>query len=198
MAIGDVYRLRVVLRRSFVHPACINNFYFKAETITIFDTQEEDLVQAWQLSAETAYRNCFTNFIAITQYQVAKAPDFNTAFVLDLAGTPGNLTGDALPPRTSFVLSWRTAVLSKRGRGRVYLPPASEADNSSGAPTAGYRTTVSNFGDLLIGGIGDALTTAQYTLMMWSPADQVAREVTSHFSVGGWGSQRDRDGILSA
>lgn len=198
MAVGDTYRLRVVLRRSFVHPACINSFYFKQGDILIADTPGEDLVQAWQNDAETAYRNCFTNFIAITQYQVAKAPLFETEYTVDFSGIAGNLTGDPLPPRTSYTLSWRTAVLTRRGRGRVYLPPASEADNSSAAPTSGYRTTVSNFGDILVAGIGDGVTTAPWTLMTWSPADQVAREVLSHFSVGGWASQRDRDGILSA
>jgi len=198
VALNDVYRLWIVLRRSAVHPACINNFYFRQDSVLIFDTPGEDLVQAWIATAEPAYIDLFTSFIAITQYQAAKAPLFLTEHIADFVGTAGTLTGDPLPPRTSICLSNRTIDLSRRGRGRVYLPPASESTNTDGHPASAYVTSVFDFGDLLLSGIGDEITTALWTPMMWSEADQEAKQITSFFVTPAWRSQRDRDGILSA
>ena len=198
MAEGDTYRLRIVLRRSAVHPACINNLYYRQEDPLILDTAGQDLVDAFQNDCETAYCDVFTSFIAIVQYQVAMAPLFLTEYIRDLPGTPGNMSGDPLPPRTSLCLSWRTADVSRRGRGRIYLPPASESANSAGAPLSGYMTSIDDLGSTLGPTIGDGITTSLWRQMIWSDADQEAKEVTSYFSTPAWRSQRDRDGILSA
>jgi len=198
MAVHDIYRMRIVLRRSAVHPACINNFYFEQLDALILDTPPQDLYQAWAASFEAAYCALFTSFIAITQYQFAKAPLFLTEEVFDFTGVPGTLTGDPLPPRTSICLSNRTADFSRRGRGRVYLPPASESTNTNGSPVNTYVESVRDFGDSLLPFIGDGVTTSRWSPNMWSEADQLAKEIVSFFVTPQWTSQRDRDGILSA
>lgn len=198
MAVNDTYRLRIVLRRSAVHPACINNFYFRQEEGLVFDTPGEDLVEAWQNDVEAAYTAVFTNYIAITQYQVAQAPLFLTEHIADFVGIGGLMSGDPLPPRNSLCLSNRTADISRRGRGRVYLPPANEAVNQFGAPTSAYAGDVLALGNLMLPTIGDGVTTSTWKPMMWSEADQLAKEIVSFFVVPRWTSQRDRDGILSA
>lgn len=197
MAVNDVYRLRVVCRRSSVGVACINDFYFKQTLTTILDSPGEDLVQAWEDDAEVPYTSLFTNFLGVVQYQVAKAPLFLTEHQKDVAGVAGLLTGDPLPPRTSICVSWRTADLTRRGRRRVYLPPANEAQSSDGNPISSYITACLAFGNLFAdASIGDGVTTATWLGMMWSPADQAAKPLLQCFVTSSWRTQRDRSQIL--
>jgi hypothetical protein len=194
MAVDDVYRLTAILRAAGDQPSIVNTFHFKALEATVFDTQEEDLVEAFQAEAEDAYREQFTNRLTVFQYKVGKSPTFETAFIKDVSGVVGNLSGDSLGVRNSAVLSFRTATLSKRGRGRLFLPPANEAANGAdGHPTSGYIDNMEFFADKLLGMASTvSVLYASYELQVWSKADQAAYPVTAFTARNFWGSQRDR------
>jgi len=192
MAINDVFRLRAVWRRTTDGPAMVNAFYFRQVAALIFDTPEEDLVDAFKTSVQPAYVAVVTNTVALVEYQVAKFPDFLTSFIDDTVEEGGALTGDPMPARIAGVLSYRTADLSRRGRGRVFLPSPNEASNTAGAPTTSYLALVdeirAELGDLFT----DIIFHAGWEWRMFSPADQLTKAVTSSESVGRWGTQRDR------
>jgi len=194
MAVGDVYRLTVILKGPTVDKAVVNTFCFEQGDSLIFDTPGEDLVECWKAFAETPYLEQFTNRLTVFNYKVGKAPDFPTEYQTDEVGLEGNLTGDPMPIRTSAVLAFRTDELSRRGRGRVFLPPANEAANGSdGHPTSGYIDNMKVLGDALLAMGGDTVTTtAHWYLSVWSKASQEHRNVQAYAARNFWGSQRDR------
>jgi hypothetical protein len=196
MALDDVYRIRFVWRNESDKPAAINDLYFRQDSVLILDTPGEDLWQAFQTSCQAAYTALVTNRLAIFQVFFGKAPVFETEFTVDEVVASGDLTGDAMPTVTCGLLSRYTATLSKRGRGRIFLPCANEANNGDGRPVSGYITALRDFGASMMPSIGDGIVTAGWTPMMWSPEDQVSREVTQWIARGYWGVQRDRRGLF--
>lgn len=196
MASGDCYRIRFVWRNESDKPAAINDFYFKQVGTLIFDTPGEDLWQAFQSDSLAAYLALVTNRLAIFQVLVGKEPDFITEFTVDEVVDSGDLTGDAMPTITGGILSRYTATLSRRGRGRIYLPCANEANNGDGRPVSGYLTAMRDFGATMLPAIGDGIVTAEWTPQVWSEADQTARAITQWVARGYWGLQRDRRGLF--
>lgn len=197
MAIGDTYRLTVVTGREDLPVTCVNHFYFQQANALIFDTPGQDLVAAWQNYCESTYRALFTNFLVMRRYSVGKAPSFETEHEFTFTTTVAGIgTGEPLPPRTSGLLSLRTPTLSKRGRGRNYLPPATEADNGNGKPTAAYITKMNNLGIAIMEDMPSInVLFAIWVPQMWSKADQVARPVSQIIARTSWASQRDRSGL---
>lgn len=193
MSVDDVYRLSVEWSNTPGFPTAVNLFYFKQIDALVLDTPGEDLVEAFRTECEATYRELVTNALALRKYAVAKAPLFLTEHVLEGLGEGGLATGDAMPPNTGGLLSIKTATLTRRGRGRVFIPPASETYNSGGRPTALMRGNITAFGSFMMVEMNTTtLAHSAWEMQMWSKADQVARPVVSAFSSAIWGSQRDR------
>lgn len=196
MAIGDVYRLTAVVQANATAPKCINQWYFRQEAALVFDTPEEDLVGAFIGECQTLYRGLFTNGLEVFQYAVAPVTTFETSYIEDVSGAIGTLTGEPLPPRVAALISFRTADTSRRGRGRTFLPPANEASSQGSTAVSAYRTTMDDFGNAMLNLM--SVTTAfhsGWTWMLWSKADQQAKEVVSYIVRAKWSSQRDRGEI---
>jgi hypothetical protein len=194
MAIGDVYRLTIQWSNAPGLPTAVNQLYFKQDGGLIADTPEEDLVGAWQEEVEAAYASLVTNALAIRSYTVAKAPLFLTSLIVSGLAVGGSASGDAMPPQTAGVIEIRTADFSRRGRGRVFIPPGAESFNSAGKPTGAYRTSL---GDVAANIKDDMASTSLshtgWVWQLWSRADQAAKEVTTAFGGSFWGTQRDRN-----
>jgi len=80
---------------------------------------------------------------------------------VSLAGTA---TDDSMPQETSPVLSLRTANASKRGRGRCYLPPLTEAsDAGNGLMVSGSQTQIATAGQAMV----QSLNGAAYQVVVW-------------------------------
>lgn len=202
MAAGQAYRLSIVVKSDSSPFVAINQPVFvQGPTGLIADTPEEDLVGAFRTECEASYLACITSALRLVKYQVGVAPDFATTFELDLGitGPVGTQGSDPLPPRTASVLSFRSATPGRRGRGRMYLPPASELSSSTGAPTANHITAM----NALAVDMQDAmaLVTAshiEWFWNIWSGLDATARLVSGFTSRGVWGSQRDRTRLFAA
>jgi hypothetical protein len=83
-----------------------------------------------------------------TFHQVAKAEDD-----LDL---PGTSVAEMLPPQCSAGITWLTGLASKRGRGRMYLPPYSTATVDAGSLASADVTITLNAGRNLYYGLAGA------------------------------------------
>lgn len=192
MAVGDVYRLAVQLRRETDPFTCVNVFHLRQEAPLILDTPGEDLVDAFRSIVETDYLNLFTNLLTIYRYSVAKAPLFLTEYFVDVV-VPGALTGEGLPPRTSAVITWRTADLTRRGRGRTFLPPATEGSSTGSGVTGGYLADMQDFISKYLTVLpADIITHAGWLPGIWSTADQLFKPIISSTANLRWKSQRDR------
>jgi len=196
MAVNDIYRLNVITANNPSIAVAVNGFYFRQRTALILDTPEEDLVAAFQEECEFNYLNTFTSAMFLIKYQVGKSPEFATAFEVFDGVQHGGLTGDPLPPRNCAVLSKKTSDFSRRGRGRTYLPPASESVSSGIGLTTGYRTALTDFAANVQDDMNaETLTHAGWQHVLWSEADQEAKTVTSYIINLRWASQRDRGNL---
>jgi len=194
MAIGDVYRLTVVWSNAPGLPTAVNQFHYEQLDTLVLDTPGEDLVEAFRTKVEAAYASLVTNSLALRRYTVAKAPLFLTEYILEGLAVGGTATGDAMPPQTTGIIETRTGDFTRRGRGRVFIPPGAESFNSLGKPTAAYRSSLGDVAANLLDdmGTGDLLV-AGWGWNLWSRADQVAKPILTAFGGAFWGTQRDRN-----
>jgi hypothetical protein len=193
MAVNDVLRMICVWRKTIDSPTAINRFHYRQENALVLDTPEDDLWDAFLTKVVPLYRGLVTNQLTLSRVTFGYAPTFETIKELDSLTLSGTATGDPLPPRTSGVITLKTALPTRRGRGRWYMPPGVEAGSAGSVMTATHLTASENFTEaaldtMLAGGV----THANWQLCMWSEADQVARPVTSTVVRTLWGSQRDR------
>lgn len=195
--IGDIWRVSCIWKRTTNGSACVNNWHWRQDTLTIFDDPAEDVWEAMQLGFMIQYQDIVTNLLALVDVRVSKAPDFVVEYTAQPTTISGTHPGNAMPPRTAGILSLRTDLISRRGRGRIFLPPPGEGFNAAnGNPDVDYILNADQLADFMVNGIGDGLTTAQYTGAVWSKADGVGRVVTGAKTQGYWGTQRDRAKIF--
>lgn len=198
MAIGDTYKIVIEWTNNPLAPRFVNAFYFQQAGSEVADTPEEDLYARFMAEVGDAYRDCITNQLAAVRISVSQAPEFLTAFVSEgsslLAGTR---SGDPMPARICGIIKYRTPDLSRRGRGRVFLPPPSEAENSLGAPTGTYNTIQEGLLEALYGMSTVDAGYAEWVWALWSEADQTSKIITNYSPGGYWGTRRKRKAIYS-
>jgi hypothetical protein len=120
--------------------------------------------------------------VGSTVYQ--DPPGFNllvgTAPV-DVAGT--DLSGYAAP-QLSVVVSWRTMLATRTGRGRTFLGPLGRAaETTNGTPTPGMVTTMQTAATALISGISGLPSSP--TFVVYSPKLGTQQQITSALVRGG-------------
>jgi len=106
----------------------------------------EFCLQAYQplLSAAATFRGIT---VALLE---AGAPPFQRS---TLAGVAGDVAGDPLPRQTCGMVTLRSTVGGRAGRGRIYLPFPSETHNQTpdGVPTGAYVTAAQTLGEVFVG-----------------------------------------------
>jgi hypothetical protein len=120
-----------------------------------------------------------------------------TGVVKDItADGPGTVVGDTFAVQAAGLISLRSLTAGRHGRGRAYIPFASEASNdANGFPTAAYQTQLT----ALAGKFSTSRTVTGATLgtvtlkpMIWNRAATLATEITSTIIRGAWATQRRR------
>jgi hypothetical protein len=122
---------------------------------------------------------------------------FNTEPLI-IGATPVTSTvgsGGALqPPQLASVVSWRSAVSGRSGRGRTYLGNLAAGAAASDKLSASFVTTVNTAAATLITAVkavtvGGASTVA---FTVWSPTKGLCRDILSGFTDVTWDTMRSR------
>lgn len=190
MAVNDFYRLNCIWRQTGTENYAVNGFTYRATEPTIFDTQEQDLVEAFKLDVETLYNDIVHEDFQLVRYQVVPKPGGTVAYEVG-AAVSGQQTGERLPSQIAGLISWRTGVPGRSGRGRTYLPPINEGSQSDGYMSTTYFDAVTAFATAAKE-IGNHISTAVYELAVWSEKQGVGRVVTSFRVEALLASQRGR------
>jgi hypothetical protein len=108
---------------------------------------------------------------------------FNTEPVI-VACTPVTATtgtgGTDIPPQLASVVSWRTAISGRSGRGRTYLGMLGSAAMQQSIVAGAFVTAANTAAANLISGIKAlSILGAPPNLGVWSPTKGVIREVLS-------------------
>lgn len=183
MAVGDIYTIQAQWRLTNGDLTAQNQFHFRQTLPVVFDTPEEDLLQAFTTEIEPAYVNVVSGQWGIVNYIIKAQPEDLTVLEAAVPDHSGVLGGDALPPQVSTILSFRSPQPGRRGKGRVFLPPANEASSGVlGAPGSTLQADVTALGtelyDLALNGLY-----AGWQWSVWSVTNQ------SGYAVTGWSSR---------
>lgn len=101
----------------------------------------------------------------------------------------GTGAADGLPAADCLMVSWRTALATRRGRGRTFIGPVvKSAAEGNGTPEESNRSALQNAVDDLVA-TSAAAQPGGKAIGIWSPADAVLRDVLS-------GNVPNRFGVL--
>lgn len=145
---GDV--LSVTQRFTFVGQVCQFSWYFRYGVLVPSHADSVINVaacnRAWLASVALSFQTIVsvgTTLLDSRCYSL-RWPDVATD-ILSSGGLVGLRAGDPLPPQICQVMSKRTAVRGRAGRGRVYLGGMSETDSTNGEPNAAYIVLANAF-----------------------------------------------------
>lgn len=191
MAVNSIYELTVRYVNNEASTEFDNVLHYRAGGVTVFDTQAEDLIEAFRAFAEAELLAAISNQVLIRQYRVIGVTDpteFAESSVLDLQGSQ---VGDVLPYQAAQTLIKRTGLRGRSFMGRMQLPPASESAQSDSRWTAGQLALMQAVGDSIIQ-VGGGVLTAVYALQVYSRTLLVGTPVTSVSVQGIVGGQQSR------
>lgn len=192
MAIGDIYKLHVRLRVTGGSLTAENSFAFRQDGVAIFATPEEDLVAFWENEVQGTYNDTYHGNYGVVQLAVEQLPAGLIAFTKTEPDLSGTLTGDQLAPQVAGLMHINTGHLGRRGKGRIFFPPANEGSNGgSGTVSTGYVNNMEAVGAILLAGSG-VIAYAGWVWGVWSESDQAFYEATSYAGQFRWGTQRGR------
>jgi len=144
------------------------------------------------LSAEASYEG--------VKVQIIKPIRRDATFAVNFADV-GAVEGDLFSTQAAGLLSMRTGVAGKTGRGRKYVPFASEADNTvDGVPSVSYATRLNTLAVELeetrvIASGGNSTTVVP---VVYSRTYDEIAQITGHFVRQFWATQRRRSLINRA
>jgi len=180
MAIGDVLTLHAQWHQTNGVLIAENQFHFSQVSVLVFDTPAEDLHDAFINQAEPALVACVSGQWSLINYRIVSQPSGLTVAEFAVDDHSGALTGDALPPQVSTLMSFRTAHPGRTGKGRVYLPPANEANSGLiGTPSTTLVGLVTALGAALMDMHSESIEYAGWDWGVWSEKDQAFYKATS-------------------
>lgn len=146
-----IYRVPIELNWNGNGSPGVNVFHVRAGTGTT-NTQDQALQAALD-----AIKTFYTSIASVLAYQVTvNSGEIVTMDTKEIA-TPTAFTVQSsglnhAPPQLAMVVGWRTILAARRGMGRTFIGPLSEAmvDNSTGLPTNSAMTTLSNAAQALV------------------------------------------------
>lgn len=169
----------------------VNVMHIKDNNLGVFDLTEADLIEADLLTWFDDFKVRIADNVVMERITVSDASGpggtgLSFEYALSVAGTA---VSDPLPYSTALVVSLKTALNSRRGRGRVYLCGFAENSNTNnGEPDSVMRADVlSAFVDL-----NTALLVHDHALGVYSRTGDVFNPVVTMQCDGHWDTQRRR------
>lgn len=177
MAIGDVWRIQVGAVGGQGNQPMQFHLHYRQNTGTILQDPAEDLRDAWKASCEAELLDLMSTSYAINEYKVRLATDPTIGGNFPQTLAQGLLTGEQLMAQQNMFLNFKTAKFGRSYRGGIHLFPMTEAVMVEGLWASSLLTGVAEFTDTLFN-VGDGITTALYTLGIWSVKRQEFNPVT--------------------
>lgn len=145
MAIGDVFRLSVVGRFG-LGQQFVNVFHYE-QTDTVVGNPAEALAAEFSSQALPSYLSLIPSSNVVDTVEVRQVTGTPLNAFDNPINDPGGLSGEQLPPQVAPLISWRTALVGRRNRGRTYIPAPTEPQQVAGTLIATYVTAMETFID---------------------------------------------------
>lgn len=99
------------------------------------------------LQAATVMTACMSNTVTLKDITVTRLDDnAQETAVCDIGGS---VASEMAAPQLAYVISWRTAYVGRRNRGRMFVPGVTEGSVSGGLVTAGHKVLLGNLATAL-------------------------------------------------
>lgn len=192
----DVLEVRYVV--ALQNQVGINVFHWGVDSNVGTGATFQTAINTLEAAMAAAYKACISTS---ARYQGAGlrrvSPSVPTAEFVSVA-TAGMGTGGAnfLPKQISGILTKRTTLAGRRGRGRVYVPfPYAAANDTDGTPLAAYMTALGTLATAFalpnrVVGVGGNTTSLSPVVYQRGP--KLTNVITSITTNDKWASQRRR------
>jgi hypothetical protein len=181
MASGDVYEVTII---GNLNGQVVNNVLHAREVaVETHAVPAEACARGWFADVSADWVNCLAESYQIAGVYARRiSPTPSIPYLhIPASGHTGLEIGEAASTTGAGVLSLYTAVMSKSGRGRIYMPAVAEGRQSNGVIDS---TQITNYQTLLDTMIGNWLghdgtnpTAGSWTLAVWSPTLLQANDV---------------------
>lgn len=168
MAVGDVWKL--VIHFTQFSQQIRPGLHFQSNVAL---ATGQDLIDAWKSVAQTAMLAPMAADVSLTGYEAQdKVPGTAATIVENLVTPlPGAQVGAGLPPANGLVFSLKSALKSRRSRGRVYWPGLTEEATASGALIPGFVGGWDSFRAAIAANFVGASPVSGWRLVVYSPED---------------------------
>lgn len=177
MAQNDVFAFTMIQQGPSFLQEIVNVLHYQQTTAT-GDDDGTILANAWLTTAGASWQNVVNVGVALTSLRIRNLtqPQFGIDFPVSppLAGLR---PGEAVPATSAAVLSLRTGLVGRSRRGRHYLAPCSEADQSSGQLSGLYIADLTTYANAIR--VVSDLTLSSYNLVVRSEVLLTSFTVTS-------------------
>lgn len=194
-AIGQIWQVKAY--HHLTDQLGLNVFHYRVSAVAGTGSDADKLLVAVSQAIHVRIKDLMVvtaEFDGIRLQKVRPAPPAADCFSTDDAG-PGTVNGDAMPRQVSGLVSKRTAIAGRHGRGRYYVPFPSENDNdSSPIPTPGYVVRLALLATALATPltIGAGGNTATLVPIVYDRATGIGVPVVSMTTASRWATQRRR------
>lgn len=195
MPVGDIIQVRFVVQSGT--QVSFNVRHYRVSALAAPEATLQQIADFMDLTTGDNYPPLLESgarYLGVMASKVRPLPP-GPDFTATASAANGSRSGDPLPKQIAGVLSYRTAVATRRGRGRSYIPFAAEIDNtSSGVPSATYIANLVSLGSAMtetktvVNGAGGS------TLLpvIFHKATGTSDDVTAAVARTVWGTQRRR------
>lgn len=131
MAVGDVFEMKVIGR--FLEQAHYNVLHFKAVAWTGTGPTAGEVFTEFENEIKPLYLACLSDVFTLLGYEFKRIKPTLGAIAQQGATAPtvGDITGNPAPSYVAAVIAERSILISKKGRGRIYIGGQSEANTEA-------------------------------------------------------------------
>lgn len=198
LAVGDVVQFQVWCTDA--EQASVNSMHY--EVIATGPTPATDLDAATEFDSliETNYKQLIVNSATYNGVlaRIKNRLPLPAPVTVNANAGAGTAGATGLPRQAAGLLSFHTSLAGARGRGRIYLPFPSTADNQGGGGvTAGYVTKLDALwsaieGTVLVNSGGRTASLLFVVYHQKGTGSPATFPITSHVSSHGWATQKKR------
>jgi hypothetical protein len=195
LQISDILRVVVVCQAGSQYSQNVIHYIVIAQNGGFTDQEAATALSAQWGMAFKKLMAPFASFVGVKVQRLS--PTLTQPVIGNANAGAGTIAGDMMSPQTCGLVSKKTDVGGRKGRGRLYIPFPSEADNAAqGIPGPTYLTSSNDVAvllttDVALSGTG---TTASVHAILYNALDGVnsVKIIRQAVLNGGWGTQRRR------
>lgn len=162
---------RAILHGRDAHSIFLNIRHYKVTAVTGAGLDDTVVARAINTTLSTTYLDTFSSEISLEKVTAQRLTAAGVAILDAVEDThflpaPGTGTGGEMPSYVAGIVSLRTGLAGKSGRGRIFCWPPSEGFNDvTGVPNATWKANALIFGTALLSTITSTVGADSITLV---------------------------------